>query len=99
MHSLLRKKQILSAITFIIAPAVLIFSAFKQADHFGIVQNAKDKRVDITIDGQPFTSYIYPDSLMKSVLYPLHTSKGTLITRGWPMDPRSGERIDHPHHV
>ncbi|RYF85188.1 MAG: hypothetical protein EOO00_14390 [Chitinophagaceae bacterium] len=82
-----------------IAPAVLIFSAFKQAGHFGIVQNAKDKRVDITIDGKPFTSYIYPDSLMKSVLYPLHTSKGTLITRGWPMDPRSGERIDHPHHV
>jgi hypothetical protein len=36
---------------------------------------------------------------MKPVLYPLRTSRGTLITRGWPLDPRPGERIDHPHHV
>lgn len=36
---------------------------------------------------------------MKPVLYPLRTSKGTLVTRGWPMDPRPGERVDHPHHV
>jgi hypothetical protein len=22
-----------------------------------------------------------------------------MITRGWPLDPRPGERVDHPHHV
>ena len=33
------------------------------------------------------------------MLYPLRTARGTLVTRGWPMDPRPGERVDHPHHV
>jgi len=71
----------------------------KETTRFNIVENEADKRVDITIDGEPFTSYIYPDELMKPVLYPLRTSKGTFVTRGWPMDPRPGERVDHPHHV
>ena len=70
-----------------------------KTDRFTITENKEGKRVDISIDGKPFTSYIYPDVLMKPVLYPLRTSQGTLITRGWPMDPRPGERVDHPHHV
>ena len=70
-----------------------------KAERFTITENKAGKRVDIFIDGKPFTSYIYPEVLMKPVLYPLRTAKGTLITRGWPMDPRPGERVDHPHHV
>ncbi|WP_411274544.1 PmoA family protein [Daejeonella sp.] len=69
------------------------------SERFKITENKLGKRIDISIDGKPFTSYIYPDELMKPVLYPLRTSQGTLITRGWPMDPRPGERVDHPHHV
>ena len=64
-----------------------------------IVPNEAARRVDVTIDGQPFTSYIWPDSVKKPVLYPLRTNKGTLVTRGYPLDPRPGERVDHPHHV
>lgn len=56
-------------------------------------------RVDVLINGQPFTSYIWPDSVKKPVVYPLRTAKGTLVTRGYPLDPRPGERVDHPHHV
>src|SRR5262249_48070489 len=26
-------------------------------------------------------------------------ASGTLVTRGWPFEPRPGERVDHPHHV
>lgn len=70
-----------------------------KGERFTVTENKEGKRVDISIDGKPFTSYIYPDVLMKPVLYPLRTSRGTLITRGWPMDPRPGERVDHPHHV
>lgn len=66
---------------------------------FTVVADEAGKRVDILVDGKPFTSYIYPDELMKPVLYPLRTASGTLITRGWPFDPRPGERVDHPHHV
>lgn len=58
-------------------------------------------RVAVLVDGQLFTAYIYPgaDVLKKPVLYPILTATGNPITRGWPMDPRPGERIDHPHHV
>ena len=58
-----------------------------------------ERRVDVTIDGQPFTAYVWPTSLKKPVLYPIRTAKGTLVTRGFPLDPRPGERVDHPHHV
>ncbi|MBG6236994.1 hypothetical protein IWX76_003600 [Pedobacter sp. CAN_A7] len=75
------------------------FSSLNKETRFKITENKKQKRVDITIDGKPFTSYIYPDELMKPVLYPIRTATGTLVTRGWPMDPRPGERVDHPHHV
>src|SRR6185369_13937730 len=61
--------------------------------------NESAKRVDVTIDGKPFTSYIWPSTLKKPVLYPIRTAKGTLVTRGFPLDPRPGERVDHPHHV
>ncbi|WP_128546115.1 DUF6807 domain-containing protein [Larkinella soli] len=59
------------------------------------------KRVEVTVDGKPFTAYIYPgpEVLKKPVLYPIRTAGGNFITRGWPMDPRPGERVDHPHHV
>jgi hypothetical protein len=57
------------------------------------------RRVDVSIGGRPFTSYIWPDRLKKPVLYPLRSARGTLVTRGWPFDPRPGERVDHPHHV
>lgn len=61
--------------------------------------NLAARRVDVSIGGQPFTSYIWPDSVKKPVLYPLRSLKGTIITRGYPLDPRPGERVDHPHHV
>ena len=64
-----------------------------------VVANDAAKRVDVTIDGKPFTSYIYPDVLKKPVLYPIRTANGALVTRGFPLDPRPGERVDHPHHV
>ena len=40
-----------------------------------VVADDSGKRVDITIDGKPFTSYIYPDTLKKPVLYPIRTAE------------------------
>jgi len=87
----------------------IAFAAFSLAAMTGLVQaqkvdlvdNKKDKKIEVIIDGKPFTSYFYPgeDVLKKAVLYPVMTAKGTLITRGWPLDPRGSERVDHPHHV
>src|SRR5437899_2122897 len=58
-----------------------------------------DRRVDVTVGGRPFTSYIYPASLKKPVLNPLRAANGAVVTRGFPLEPRAGERVDHPHQV
>ncbi|MDB5240130.1 MAG: hypothetical protein JWP57_755 [Spirosoma sp.] len=66
-----------------------------------LTHNEAAKSVTVTVDGKPFTAYIYPGPtvLKKPVLYPILSAGGNAITRGWPLDPRPGERIDHPHHV
>jgi hypothetical protein len=64
-----------------------------------IVKNEAARRVDIFVDGQPFTSYVWPEKLKVPVLYPLRTAQGTIVTRGFPLEPRAGERVDHPHHA
>ena len=64
-----------------------------------VVARDADRRVDVTVDGKPFTSYIWPTTLKKPTLYPLRAASGALVTRGWPLEPRPGERVDHPHQV
>jgi len=67
-----------------------------------VTHNEDDQRVDILIGDQAFTSYLYTDTipdLKKTVLYPIYSSRGSLITRGYPLDTRPGERTDHPHHI
>lgn len=67
-----------------------------------LVNNEAEQRVDVLIDGKQFTSFIYTDTipdLKKPVLYPIVSAGGSVITRGYPLDPRPGERTDHPHHI
>lgn len=68
-------------------------------DRIRVLPNEEQRRVDVFVDGQQFTSYIWPETLAKPVLYPLRTANGTVVTRGFPLEPRAGERIDHPHHA
>ncbi|MDR6809028.1 hypothetical protein J2Y45_006242 [Dyadobacter sp. BE34] len=83
------------------ALTAVAFAGSAFAQKVDLVRNDKDKKVEVKIDGKPFTAYYYPgeQKLKKAVLYPVMTAKGTVITRGWPLDPRAGERVDHPHHV
>jgi hypothetical protein len=64
-----------------------------------VIRHESQRRVDITIDGKPFTSYIWPTTIMKPVLYPIIDADGFTLTRGFPLSPRPGERTDHPHHT
>ena len=57
------------------------------------------KKVVVKVNDQPFTEFIYPDSLEKPVLYPIYAADGQIITRGFPIAPRAGEPTDHPHHI
>jgi len=64
-----------------------------------LIRNDAERKVDVLIDGDHFTSYIYPETIAKPVLYPIKSANGSLITRGFPLESRPGERIDHPHHI
>lgn len=84
----------------LLVSSVLVMSGLQMA--FAKVEvkaDAAKQRVDITIDGKPFTAYVWPNSLMKPVLYPLVAADGVTVTRGYPLSPRDGERVDHPHHA
>lgn len=65
----------------------------------GFVKQEADRRVDVMVDGKLFTAYRWPDNVYKPILYPLFTSQGTEITRGFPLNPKEGERTDHVHQV
>jgi hypothetical protein len=83
------------------ALALATAAAGQRAGEKGVrlVRDDAKQRVDVFVDGQPFTSYIYPVTLQKPVLYPIRSASGVYVTRGFPLEPRPGERVDHPHHI
>jgi hypothetical protein len=56
-------------------------------------------KVDVIVNGNLFTSYQYPVNIEKPFLFPVIAPNGSVITRGYPIEPRKGERMDHPHHI
>lgn len=62
-----------------------------------VIPRETEDKVDVIINGQLVTSFIKTKE--KPVLYPLKTLSGTTLTRGFPLEPKAGERVDHPHHV
>ena len=67
-----------AAASFALAAAGLIAAASLHArvdeTVVTVVDRAADRRVDISIGGQPFTSYIYPESLEKPA--PTRSARG-----------------------
>ena len=64
-----------------------------------LVRQDEKHKVDIFVNGALFTSYQYPENLEKPFLFPVYAPNGSVLTRGYPLEPRKGERIDHPHQV
>ena len=83
---------------FIICTLFLSYSSLAQDR---VTFDKKSDKVDVLVGGKYFTSYFFPgeSQLKKAVLFPILTAQGTTITRGYPLIPRAGERVDHPHHV
>ena len=76
--------------------------ASNQALMVKVVNNEANQKIDVFVGEDLFTSYLYTDTypdLLKTVLYPINTAKGHMITRGYPLEIRPGERVDHPHHI
>jgi hypothetical protein len=55
----------------VLAPLLFVsIVAAKTNDRIQVAPNESARRVDITIDGKPFTSYLWPETQAKPVLFP-----------------------------
>ncbi|CAM4138607.1 Methane oxygenase PmoA [Pedobacter westerhofensis] len=79
--------------------ALLSAAAVAQEARVTIKKSDQQKKVDVLIGGKLFTTFIYADTLEKPVLYPLTTAGGTIVTRGFPLNPKPDDPTDHPHHI
>jgi hypothetical protein len=57
-----------------------------------------DNRVDVTINGEPYTSLYFGPETTKPYLHPLRSASGKIVTRMYPMEEKDGEVKDHIHH-
>jgi hypothetical protein len=89
-------KTILLAIFFL---SSYFLSEAQKQEKVKFVKDQKNKRVDVMIGQKLFTSFLYPDTLEKPVLFPVYTAGGTMVTRSFPLLAKSGDPEDHPHHI
>jgi len=97
-HSILIK-SILLAILFFITDGIPLSCQPSDTKDIILVRVDDKERIDIIIDDALFTSYQYSQNFEKPLLYPVNAPNGSVITRGFPLEPRKGERVDHPHQV
>lgn len=96
----MRSKQFLLVFLFCIFTASCgIRSGKDKVSAITFITRENDRKLDVLIDNQLFTSFCWPDNVYKPILYPLISSGGSEITRGFPLKPRAGERNDHIHQV
>jgi hypothetical protein len=57
-----------------------------------------DGRIEVTIDGKPYTTFFCGAETSKPYLHPLRSASGKIVTRRYPMENVPGETHDHPHH-
>src|SRR5688500_13583627 len=80
----------------IVLTGLVISTAFAQKNKkagFRFIDHIDKKQIDLEYNGQVMTAYCYYDSLMKPILFPLNTVSGVTVTRGFPLDPKPGERV------
>lgn len=58
----------------------------------------KADAIEVLLDGRPLTSLHFGPNWDKPFIYPLRSSSGVVISRGFPLEPRPGESNDHPWH-
>ncbi|WP_304231933.1 PmoA family protein [Jiulongibacter sediminis] len=81
--------------------ACLAFSSAAQNLPIRFQDKAADGKIEVYAGSELFTAYLFDSdhSIKKPVLYPVISPEGNFVSRGWPLDPREGERTDHPHHI
>ena len=76
----------------------LLMAALPVIATAAVTVDMHENRIDVAIDGKPFTSYVYAGHC-KPILFPVLGPGGVAMTRSWPMvEGVAGEPHDHPHH-
>jgi len=91
-----KRRKYFSSVTISI---LLFFVSTGQKKMVTIVKEQNENKINVFIGQRLFTSFLYPDTLEKPVLWPINASGGTMVTRGFPLQPLPGDPTDHPHHV
>lgn len=93
------RRRIIRTLLILALVAVQVSLLHAQDEGFSFHEKPEEKKIDVLYNGKLLTAYCYFDSVMKPVLYPVKTVSGITVTRGYPLDPQPGERVDHPHHI
>jgi len=73
--------------------------ALNAQNKVSLKKDSKLPIINVMINNKPFTSFFFPDTLDKPVLYPISAPDGNMITRGFPLMPKLSDATDHPHHI
>ena len=97
-------KSIIVVWLAVVFPLTIVAQAAKKVQtgsglNIAFLNKEAEKQIDVMVDGKLFTSYCWYDNVFKPILYPIFSSAGTEITRGFPLKQRAGERSDHPHQI
>jgi hypothetical protein len=93
------RKVLFPSFLIFIGSVLLLNGQSSGSNEVRLVRVDDKHKVDVFINGSLFTSYQYPGNIEKPFLFPVYSPDGSVITRGYPIDPRKGERVDHPHHI
>ena len=63
----------------------ILMCCFACAAQQNVEVQRKDKQIEVTIGGKPFTTYYFDPAVAKPYLMPLRSAQGTIVTRGYPV--------------
>ena len=63
-----------------------------------VVAAADDGPLEIRVGGRAATNLYAGGAWDKPFLYPIRTVSGIVLSRGWPIDERPGDSMDHTWH-
>jgi Methane oxygenase PmoA len=77
----------------LLATAIMPFGLAAQ----GVEIKPQQGRIEVQIDGKPFTALYEGEEAHKPFVYPLLTASGKRVTRGFPVEKIAGDPEDRPH--
>lgn len=77
---------------------IFLLSVSSATAHAQVTFKPGKDKVDVEINGRPFTTFHYGAQWAKPFLHPLRAATGGKMTRGFPLEEVAGESHDHYFH-